>query len=76
VIQHRPRDRWTALTTARPSPAHHDKPGGSECDAGFSAGWVAMYSIFAASFERQAAAIPLDLLSSQPISDLTTLYIE
>jgi hypothetical protein len=36
---------------------------------------VAMYSIFAASVEQQAAAIPLDLLSSQPISDLVTSYV-
>jgi hypothetical protein len=48
---------------------------GSECDAGFGAGRVAVYSIFAASVERQAAANPLDVLSSQPISDLITSYV-
>jgi hypothetical protein len=49
---------------------------GSECGAAFGAGWVPIYSIFAAPVERQAAAIPLDLPSSQPISDLITYYVE
>jgi hypothetical protein len=69
------RDRWTAWTTGRLSPLIMTRLAGSECGTAFGAGWVAIYSIFAASVERQAAAIPLDLPSSQPISDLITSYV-